>query len=147
VQNRPLAHLVAVFLGGVVGSALRLGLDMGIPHTDEQFPVSTLVINVIGSFVLGWLTGGLFRRGVSSIVKAALGPGILGSFTTFSALILALVLLTVSQPSQLILAVVYLFVTIVLGFGAAFLGLRLGEGHPDERRPDERRHTSQGGAE
>jgi CrcB protein len=127
VQNRPLAHFVAVFLGGILGSALRLGLDTGIPHTDEQFPVSTLVINVIGSFALGWLTGGLFRRGVSSIVKAAVGPGILGSFTTFSAVILALVLLTASDPSQVIVAVVYLVVTLLLGFGAAFLGLRLGE--------------------
>jgi CrcB protein len=136
VQNRPLAHFVAVFLGGILGSALRLGLDTGIPHTDEQFPVSTLVINVIGSFALGWLTGGLFRRGVSSIVKAVVGPGILGSFTTFSAVILALVLLTASDPSQVILAVVYLVVTLLLGFGAAFLGLRLGE-----------RRTSPGGAQ
>lgn len=147
MQNRPLAHLVAVFLGGIAGSALRLGLDTGIPHSDEQFPVSTLLINVIGSFVLGWLTGGLFRRGVSSVVKAALGPGILGSFTTFSAVILALVLLTVSDPSQVILAIVYLVVTLVLGFGAAFVGLRLGERRPGDGRPDNRGPATPAGAE
>jgi CrcB protein len=145
VQNRLLAHLVAVFLGGIVGSALRLGLDTAIPHTDGQFPVSTLVINVIGSFVLGWLTGGSFRRGVSSIVKAALGPGVLGSFTTFSAVILALVLLTVSDPSQVVLAIVYLVVTLLLGFGAAVVGLRLGELRPKGRGPDPR-PASPGGA-
>jgi CrcB protein len=133
VQNRPLAHLCAVFFGGIVGSALRLGLDTALPHSDEQFPTSTLVINVIGSFVLGWLTGGLFSRGVSSIVKAALGPGMLGSFTTFSAVMLALVLLTVSTPSQMLLAVVYLVATLVLGLGAAFLGLRAGKRHSDGR--------------
>lgn len=133
MQNRLPAHLVAVFLGGIVGSALRLGLDLAIPHADEQFPVSTLVINVSGSFVLGWLNGGLFRR-ASSVVKAALGPGLLGSFTTFSAVILALVLLTVSSPSQVVLAVVYLAATLVLGLGAAFLGLRLGEQRGDIRR-------------
>lgn len=127
MQNRPLAHLVAVFLGGVVGSALRLGLDLALPHTDQQFPVDTLFINTIGSFVLGWLTAAVFRRGASSIVTAAVGPGVLGSFTTFSAVILALVLLTVSGPDQIIVAVVYLIATLLLGLGAAFLGLRLGE--------------------
>lgn len=135
MHNRPLAHLVAVFLGGIVGSALRLGLDLVIPHADEEFPISTLVINVVGSFVLGWLTGGLFRRGVSSVVRAAVGPGVLGSFTTFSAVILALVVLTVSNPTQVILAVVYLVATLVLGLGASFLGLRLGERRFDSR-PD-----------
>ena len=127
MQNRPLTHLVAVFLGGVLGSGLRLGLDTVVPHSDAQFPLSTLLINVVGSFVLGWLTGGFFARGASSVLKAALGPGLLGSFTTFSAVILALVLLTVSTPPQVVLAVVYLVVTLVLGLGASFLGLRLGE--------------------
>jgi CrcB protein len=139
VQNRPLVHLIAVFSGGIVGSALRLGLDAAIPHSDEQFPISTLVINAAGSFVLGWLTGGLFSRGTSSLVKAAVGPGLLGSFTTFSAVILALVLLTVSSPSQAILAVVYLAVTLTLGFGAAFVGLQVGE-----RRSDGRDQTASG---
>ena len=127
MQNRPLTHLVAVFLGGVLGSGLRLGLDTALPHSDAQFPLSTLLINVVGSFVLGWLTGGLFARGASSVLKAALGPGLLGSFTTFSAVILALVLLTVSTPPQMVLAVVYLVVTLALGLGASFLGIRLGE--------------------
>ncbi|SMG41623.1 fluoride efflux transporter FluC [Agreia pratensis] len=137
MQNRPLVHLLAVFLGGVLGSALRLGLDLAIPHADQQFPVDTLLINTVGSFVLGWLTAGVFRRGMSSIVKAAVGPGLLGSFTTFSAVILALVLLTVSGPDQLILAVVYLVATLSLGLGAAFLGLRLAERRDRGRRVEE----------
>lgn len=134
MQNRPLAHLVAVFLGGVLGSGLRLGLDTVIPHGDAQFPLSTLLINVVGSFVLGWLTGGYFTHRASSIMKAAVGPGLLGSFTTFSAVILALVLLTVSTPSQAVLAVVYLVATLVLGFGASLVGIRWGERVHDARR-------------
>ena len=122
-----MTHLVAVFLGGMLGSGLRLGLDTALPHADAQLPLSTLLINVVGSFVLGFLTGGLFARGASSVLKAALGPGLLGSFTTFSAVILALVLLTVSTPPQVVLAVVYLVATLILGLGASFLGVRLGE--------------------
>ncbi|WP_374946413.1 fluoride efflux transporter FluC [Agreia sp.] len=142
MKNRLPTHLVAVFLGGIVGTALRLALDEVVPHADEQFPASTLVINVIGSFVLGWLTGGLFSRDVSTVVKAAIGPGVLGSFTTFSAVILALVLLAASSPSQVVLAVIYLAATLLLGFGAAFVGLRVGARGAGPRCDDPRRDTN-----
>lgn len=126
MQNASFVRLLAVFLGGIVGSALRLGIDTIVPHNDDQFPLSTLLINIVGSAALGWLTSGVFARDVSPLLKAAVGPGLLGSFTTFSAVVLAPVLLTASQPPHPVLAVVYLFVTLVLGFGAAILGLRLG---------------------
>jgi CrcB protein len=126
VQNAPLVRLVAVFLGGIVGTALRLGADTVVPHRDDQFPLSTLLINIVGSAALGWLTSGVFSRGVSPLLKAAVGPGLLGSFTTFSAVVLTPALLTASQPPHPVLALVYLFVTLLLGFGAAILGLRLG---------------------
>jgi CrcB protein len=44
--------LIAVFLGGAIGTAIRLWLDALIPHSDSQFPLSTLLINIVGSFVL-----------------------------------------------------------------------------------------------
>ena len=123
----PLLFLVVALAGGL-GATLRLVLDGLVQaRVHTTLPLGTLLINVVGSFVLGWLTGGLFARGASSVLKAALGPGLLGSFTTFSAVILALVLLTVSTPPQVVLAVVYLVVTLLLGLGASFLGIRLGE--------------------
>jgi CrcB protein len=126
VPPRPFAHLLAVFGGGLVGTSLRLTLDLVIPHDDHQFPVSTLLINIVGSFVLGLLVAGLWRGNVPSIVKAAIGPGLLGSFTTFSAVVLSIVLLVRADPSEWALAVLYLVLTLVLGFGAALLGVRLG---------------------
>jgi len=126
VQNRPVAHLLAVFVGGIVGSGLRLTLDGALPHGDSQFPLDTLLINVTGSFALGLLVSGLWSSRVSSVVRAGIGPGLLGSFTTFSAVALAVVLLSASTPSNPALAVGYLILTLVLGFGAALLGLRLG---------------------
>ncbi|CAD6002244.1 CrcB family protein [Agreia sp. COWG] len=126
MQDRPIAHLVAVFVGGVLGSATRLGLDTLMPHANDQIAVSTLLINIVGSFVLGVLTTGIWTRDVPSVVKAAIGPGFLGSFTTFSAMILSVVLLSASGPDHLLLGVAYLVVTLALGFAAALLGLRLG---------------------
>lgn len=121
----------AVFLGGVVGTALRFGADQALPHSAEQFPVGTLVVNAIGAFALGWLVAGLWTRtSVPQWLKAALGPGLLGSFTTFSAVMVSLVAL-VSADSWA-LAAVYLLSTLVLGFAAAALGLWLGSLAPTD---------------
>lgn len=138
VPPRPLAHLLAVFAGGLLGTALRLLLDGVIPHTDSQFPLSTFLINIAGSFVLGLLVSGLWLRNVPSIVKAGVGPGLLGSFTTFSALVLAEVLLTGANPSGVAIAGLYLVLSIVLGLGAALAGLLLGSrmALPTDSAPD-----------
>lgn len=109
--------LLAVFLGGVIGTGLRLGLDSLLPHTPAQFPVSTLAINVVGSFALGTLVASRWGR-MSQLTRAAVGPGLLGSFTTFSAVVGS----TLTMPSALL----YLALTLVLGFGAALGGLILG---------------------
>lgn len=115
----------AVFLGGMAGTGLRLGIDLALPHADAEFPVGTLVANVVGAFVLGWLVAGLWTRpAVPSWLKAALGSGVLGSFTTFSAVMVSLVALASAGYSPLAWA--YLSATLLLGFGAAGLGLRLG---------------------
>ena len=116
-------QLLAVIVGALVGTALRLGIDRAIPHTDSTFPTSTLLINVVGSFALGFLTARAWPTATPT-TKAFLGPGVLGSFTTFSAVAVALVSLVVAH--QLLLAAVYLAVTVVGGLLAAFAGLRLG---------------------
>jgi CrcB protein len=116
---------LAVFLGGMVGTGLRLGIDRTLPHTDAQFPVGTLVANVTGAFVLGWLVAGLWTRpAVPRWLKVALGPGVLGAFTTFSAVMVSLV--TLASASAWPLAWLYLAATLLLGFAAAALGLGLG---------------------
>ncbi|HSP76630.1 MAG TPA: CrcB family protein [Cryobacterium sp.] len=115
----------AVFLGGMVGTGLRLGIDQALPHPDTAFPASTLIANTIGAFVLGWLAAGLWTRpGLPAWVKATLGPGLLGSFTTYSAVMVSLVALGAAGFTTLGWA--YLAATLLLGFGAAALGLLLG---------------------
>ncbi|MBC7443246.1 MAG: CrcB family protein [Ramlibacter sp.] len=115
----------AVFLGGMVGTGLRLGIDLALPHADAEFPVGTLIANVGGAFVLGWLVAGLWTRpAVPPWLKAALGGGLLGSFTTFSAVMVSLVALVSAGYSTLAWA--YLAATLLFGFAAAALGLRLG---------------------
>jgi CrcB protein len=115
--------VAAVLIGGIIGTGLRIGLDALIGHTDTQFPWSTLLINVLGSFALGMLVARVWPV-APMWLRAGLGAGLLGSFTTFSAFAVSLVTLTEGGLGGL--AVVYLVVSVAAGLGAAALGLRFG---------------------
>lgn len=116
-------ELVAVVVGGLVGTGLRLGLDTLVPHQADEFPISTLVINVVGSFVLGFFVARVWPV-APAWVKSGLGPGLIGSFTTFSALALGVV--TLAGSGRVLTAVAYLAITVIAGFAAAFGGIALG---------------------
>ena len=115
--------LLAVLVGGIVGTGLRLLADTLIPHSDTGFPYSTLLINVVGSFALG-LVLARFWSSFASWLRAGIGTGMIGSFTTFSAVMVSLV----AQGSHglWVLAVIYFVLTLLLGFAAAAIGLRVG---------------------
>lgn len=120
--SAPVWVLLAALLGGVCGTGLRVIIDTVLPHTDSEFPLGTLIINVVGAFVLGLLVA-RFWSGASEWLKAGLGAGLLGSFTTFSAVMVSLVAQTAS--GLWMMAAAYLVLSLVLGLGAAALGLRV----------------------
>ena len=115
--------ILAVLLGGALGTGLRLALDAALPHADAGFPWSTLLANVTGSLLLGLLVG-RFALSTPLWARAGLRTGVLGSFTTFSALAVSFVALV--DAEQWGLAVAYLGTTLVLGLAAAALGLGIG---------------------
>ena len=69
-------HLVG--FGGMLGAVLRHLVSGAVER--DSFPVGTLAVNVVGSFVLGFVT----FLGVGSDVLLFVGTGACGSFTTFS---------------------------------------------------------------
>jgi len=115
--------LVAVFVGGLIGTTLRVMLDGAIAHDVDEFALSTLIVNVVGAFVLGLLVAAVWPR-VPGWVRVGLGPGILGSFTTFSALAVSIVAL--AQGGEIVLAIVSIVVSIGLGMLSAWAGIALG---------------------
>ena len=117
--------VIAVLVGGLAGTALRLGIDALLPHGAGEFPLSTLLINVAGSFVLGLLVARVWRS-APDWARLGLGTGLLGSFTTFSAVMVSLV----SLAGNPLLGAAYLAASLVGGLGAAALGLRLGRPAP-----------------
>lgn len=70
------AYLVGI--GGVVGAVLRHAVSEAVRR--ESFPVGTLTVNVLGSFVLGAVT----FLGAGTDALLLVGTGACGSFTTFS---------------------------------------------------------------
>lgn len=122
--------VVAVLIGGVVGTSLRLAVDVVLPHGGVAFPVGTFLINLFGSFALAVLVARVWLSAVEWL-RAGLGPGLLGSFTTFSALAVSAVEL--SSAGAGVEAVIYVVASLVGGITAAVLGLRLGS--PSATRP------------
>lgn len=117
--------LLAVALGGVLGSLARWGVDEAMPATGPgDWPWATLTVNLVGAFAIGaLLTSGLLVSR-PHWWRPLLVTGVLGGFTTFSALALETgVMLDAGRP---LAAIGYLTVTVAGGLAAVVLGRSLG---------------------
>jgi fluoride exporter len=81
--------VLAVGLGSALGGIARYGLSGLVARSfGEAFPWGTLIVNVLGSFLIGFvatLTGPDGRVLASPVTRQFWMPGIFGGFTTFSA--------------------------------------------------------------
>ena len=110
-----------VALGAAVGAPLRYVLDRYVQsHHDGVFPRGILVVNVLGSFVLGLLAG----ASAPPVVAALLGTGFCGAFTTWSTLAQDTVSLARSGNRRA--AVLNAIGSVLVGSVAAALGLAAG---------------------
>lgn len=134
VTRQTLAEFAAVAAGGVVGTGLRWGLDVAVPHGPDGFPVSTVVTNVVGTFVLALLVSTLWRRGIPVWLRAGLGPGLLGTYTTFSAITASTV--TLSAAGEPLLAMVTVSVSVLGGILAGLAGFGIGHRIPAARHEE-----------
>lgn len=76
---------LAVSLAGGLGAVCRFVLDLLIPRKGERrLPWSTILINVTGSFALGFLAGVASSRLLPEALAGVLSGGFLAGFTTFS---------------------------------------------------------------
>lgn len=112
---------VAVFLIGGVGAVLRLLVDAWVSGLSSwRLPFGTLVINLSGAFILGFLDGVALPKHEALIF----GTGLIGAYTTFSTWMFETQRL--SEERQLMRAFTNLWVSMVAGVGLGALGLWLG---------------------
>lgn len=112
-----------VGIAGTIGAILRYLIGISL-FTNSAFPYATLVTNLIGSFLLAWLTTNLFKKlSLSPDIAAAIGTGLIGSFTTFSTLSIETVHLF--QTGHTILGLLYVFLSITGGLAMSRLGFRV----------------------
>lgn len=123
VSSAPLTQTAAVFAGGGLGALARAALTHALP--DGTFPWTTLAINAVGSFLLGYLLTFLACRGddvgARRLVRLGVGTGGIGGFTTYSAFSV--------QTAQLVLAedwgtaALYALGSVVVGMALAGCGI------------------------
>lgn len=116
-------NYLIVFLGAGIGGALRHGVNTFVPKiVDTAFPLHTLIINVLGSLVMG-LIAEIFalKSHLPAEARLFLMTGILGGFTTFSAFSLDTALLY--ERGDLGGAALYVAASVVLSIGGLFAGL------------------------
>lgn len=113
--------LLGIGLFGGAGAVLRFLLDGSVSaRTGREFPYGTLVVNVLGSLLLGVLVGAALSTGAFRL----LGTGLIGAFTTFSTW--ALESHRLGEDGRLRVAIVNFAVSLLLGVAAAWAGRRLG---------------------
>jgi fluoride exporter len=115
-------NILLVGLGGALGSMLRYATTLLLPVKD--FPIATLLVNVIGSFIIGVVIAlSVKDHNFSANWKLFLSTGICGGFTTFSAFSLENV--SLFQNGKYMLALSYILLSITLGIAATWLGFKM----------------------
>lgn len=117
-------NLLLVIAGAAVGAPLRYLSDRAIQSRhDTVFPWGTFAVNMIGSFILGVITGAVGTVGASPQTQLALGTGFCGALTTYSAF--AHETLHLLEGEARLLAATNVLASIVAGLASAFAGVAL----------------------
>jgi CrcB protein len=118
-------QLLAIAAGGAIGASLRWLLAGSIQRmAGGPFPWGTFVVNVLGSFLLGFLFVYLIERSsVGELMRLALTIGLLGAFTTFSTF--SFESLRLIQSGALLLAVSNVLGQVIVCLMMTWLGVQL----------------------
>lgn len=116
----PAVASLLVGAGGAVGAVLRYWIGVLGMHVSPFFPAGTLLVNVVGGFVIGYAAGSPWA---TLAVRLGLMSGVLGGFTTFSTFSLEVV--GMLEHGRYVTAAVYVAASVVLAVGGAALGLTL----------------------
>jgi fluoride exporter len=119
-------RILAIGLAGALGALSRYGLQSLVNDVAGRPSIAgTFLANLTGAFLLGFLVSVTEERmALTSITRAAVTVGFLGSYTTFSTFMFESV--TRLENGETLLAFSYVGASVVLGLALAYAGLQLG---------------------
>lgn len=119
-----LQNFIYVSIGGTLGSCFRYFIGRLMPFDlSNQFPWPTFIVNILGSFLIGVLYTFLQKNQVTSTQYVLLATGLMGGFTTFSAMSLEAVVSI--KAGHLLMPLTYILSSIVFGISAVWIGMKM----------------------
>lgn len=116
--------IIFVGLGGFAGAVLRYLIGLIPVKMNSAFPIKTLVINVIGAFVIGLITAFAAKnKALNQNIILMLQVGLCGGFTTFSTF--AYESADLIKSGETITALIYMILSAVLSILAVFIAQAL----------------------
>ncbi|PJN36865.1 chromosome condensation protein CrcB [Streptomyces sp. CB02959] len=110
-----------VIAGAAIGAPLRYLTDRTVQSRhDTVFPWGTFTVNVVGSLILGLVTGAVAAGAASSQIQLLVGTGLCGALTTYSTF--SYETLRLAEDGARFFAVANVVASLVAGLGAAFTG-------------------------
>jgi fluoride exporter len=119
-------NTLIVILGAGLGGGARHGVNVAVARLlpGLSFPLATLIINVLGSFLMGVLAEGFALRGAGGHpARLFLTTGMLGGFTTFSTF--SLDAISLYERGETGLAALYVLASVAAGLVGLVAGLAL----------------------
>jgi CrcB protein len=120
--------LLWIALGGAAGTVARYGVSLATERLTATWPIGTLIVNVVGSFLLGLFTSVLRTPPFDPSLRAALTIGLCGGFTTFSTFSYDTVV--VAQQAGLARSVTYVVLSVGLSVLAMIAGIAAARAMP-----------------
>jgi CrcB protein len=120
-----------VLVGGAVGAIAREFLMLLVPTLSRGFPLDILVANVVASLLIGFSTGRHNREVIDDGWHLMVTTGIMGGLSTFSSFAYASTVLMEASLASALVAAAYVVTSLVLGYIAVTVGLKLGSKRPD----------------
>ena len=116
---------VIVFVGGGLGAIVRELFMLMLGRYSAAFPVDIFAANILASFLLGLVFSLHQTHRASDNTNLLISTGFCGGMSTFSSFIFG-AYSEMTTAGHLLLSLLYIIASLVIGYGAAWLGLRAG---------------------